>query len=309
MKAGKFLFLLVCLMQFMSCQKAGAFVFELEMEVEIPQRDTASRDSTLKIAIIGDSISSFSGSAPSDMDGYEGARYQHYYPKGDVKSIENMWWYKTSTALGITLDHISNCSWSGSRVTGNSSSTSSASAGCSTRRITDLSFKGFNPDIVLCFISCNDWAHDIPMGNWSFADGIPAEGVINTSREAYALMLSKIKERYPSCVIACLTNLDDPKRDYTPGWPSNNRRGVTVDDWNKSISELAEVFGCFVIDLQECGISYDNAPSYTVDGGLHPNDAGMTLIAKKVATELAEIIGNNVSTQADGNTGENKGSD
>lgn len=290
MKPAKVLFLFACVMQLMSCQKADALTFEFEIEVEFPRIDTVSQDSTLKIAIIGDSISSFSGSAPSDIDGYEGAKYQHYYPRGDVKNVEGMWWYKASTALGITVDHISNCSWSGSRVTGNSLSTLNASAGCSTKRIIDLSFKSYNPDIVLCYISCNDWAHDVPMGNWSYIEGIPVEGIINTSREAYALMLYKIKECYPSSIVACLTNLEDPKRDYTPGWPSNNRRGVTVDDWNKSIIELAEALGCYVIDLRDCGIDYDNAPSYTLDGGLHPNDAGMTLIAKKVATELAIIL-------------------
>lgn len=290
MKSAKILFLIVCVMQSMSCQKAGALTLESEIEVELPRIDTVSQDSTLRIAIIGDSISSFSGSAPSDMEGYEGVKYQHFYPRGDVKSIEGMWWYKVSAALGVTIDHISNCSWSGSRVTGNSSSMSNASAGCSTKRIADLSFKSFNPDIILCYISCNDWANDVPVGNWSYLEGIPVEGIINTSREAYALMLHKIKECYPSSIVACITNLEDPKRDYTPGWPSNNRRGVTVDDWNKSIIELAEALGCYVIDLRNCGIDYDNAPRYTLDGGLHPNDAGMTLIAKKVATELAIIL-------------------
>lgn len=106
-------------------------------------------------------------------------------------------------------------------------------------------------------------------------------------------MISKIKEHYPDCLIVCLTNFDDPLRDYTPGSPSNNRRGVSTGDWNKSLSELATALGCLTVDLQDSGINYDNAPSYTVDGGLHPNDAGMTLIANKVIKELATILSDN----------------
>ena len=283
---------LVCfaiLILLISCQKLEAFVWKDDPQEEIVLPDSV--ETSLRIAIIGDSISSFAKSAPSDLDGYAGANYKAFYPRGNVKRIENMWWYKVAQAFNIPNDNICNCSWSGSRVSGNSTSTTSASVGCSTKRIMDLASKGFDPDIVFCFISCNDWAGNVPLGLWTYTDGIPpAEGTISTLREAYALMLSKIKVYFPECIIVCLTNLDDPKRDYTPGWPSNNKRGVTVDDWNKSIFEISSAFGCYTINLQDCGINYDNASDYTVDSGLHPNDAGMTLIANKVTTEIANII-------------------
>lgn len=281
-----------------SCQKAEVFILDPDLPEEVIVLPDTTTESSLKIAIIGDSISSYKGSSPSDFDGYKGAQYAVYYPHGDVDHIENMWWYKVAHSLGITIDDICNCSWSGSRITGNSSSTNNAFAGCSTKRIEDLSCNGSNPDIVFCYISCNDWASNIPIGNWSTYDSIPAEGAISTMSEAYALMISKIKEHYPSCLVFCLTNLDDPLRDFTPGWPSNNRSGISVDDWNKSISELSETLGCHTINLQECGINYENASKYTVDGGLHPNDAGMTLIANKVIKELA-IIMNAIATDND----------
>ena len=276
---------LIYLNLLVSCQKDLVFQWELSVPEEIATSD--STETQLRLAIIGDSISSFKGSSPSDLDG---ARYATYYPKGDVEHIDNMWWYKVARSLGVSIDNICNCSWSGSHITGDSTSTTNASTGCSTKRIMDLSVKGFNPDIVFCYISCNDWADNVPLGNWSVTESIPTEGVISTSRQAYALMISKIKAAYPSCLIVCLTNLDDAKRDYTPGWPSNNRRGVSVDDWNKSLSELSKSLGCFTVDLQGSGINYDNVKDYTVDGGLHPNDAGMTLIANKVIKELATIM-------------------
>lgn len=290
MKKGSisFLFLIFPLL-LMSCIKAEALVWE----IEFPEEDIILPDSTassIRIAIIGDSISSFKGSSPSDAEGYEGTKYAYFYPSGDVKRLENIWWYKVAEELNIPINNINNCSWSGSRVTGNSSSTTNASTGCSTKRIIDLSSKGFDPDVVLCFISCNDWAHDVPLGNWTAEEAIPPDGVISTAREAYALMISKIKELYPLCQIFCLTNLEDTKRDYSPGWPSNNRRGISVDDWNKSITELSMALGCNTIDLQECGINYDNLSRYTVDGGLHPNNTGMTMIAHTVAKELAKVL-------------------
>lgn len=290
MKKGSFFFLFLILpLLLMSCIKAEA----LDWAIEFPEEDIVRLDSTaatIRISIIGDSISSFKGSSPSDTDGYEGAKYAFFYPNGDVNRLENIWWYKVAEALNIPIGNINNCSWSGSRVTGNSSSTTNASAGCSTKRIIDLSSKGFDPDIVLCFISCNDWAHGVPLGNWTDVEATPSDGVISTAREAYALMIFKIKELYPLCQIFCMTNLEDTKRDYTPGWPSNNRRGVSVDDWNKSITELSTALGCNIINLQECGITYDNLSRYTVDGGLHPNNTGMTLIAQKVAQELVKAL-------------------
>lgn len=242
------------------------------------------------MAIVGDSISTYAGELVSNIDGYQGAKYIAYYPKGDVKKVEDTWWYKLALILGVKYNNICNCSWSGSRVTGDSNSTNNASAGCSTKRISDLSYKGFIPDIVICFISCNDWAADIPIGDWDISAPIPEEGITSTFREAYALMLFKIQQHYPSSKVVCLTILDDKKRDRTLGWPSNNSNGVTIEEWNQSIKEISEAFGCLTIDLQDCGINYDNISMYAVDDGLHPNSTGMTLIARKVASDLTPIL-------------------
>lgn len=44
--------------------------------------------------------------------------------------------------------------------------------------------------------------------------------------------------------------------------------------------------GCDIINLHECGMNFANMPRYCVDAGLHPNDAGHTLIARKIVAEL-----------------------
>lgn len=244
-----------------------------------------------KIAVIGDSISTYQGWLPSDSAGYDGASYAYYYPRGNVNSPALTWWYKMALQIGINPStDLNMCSWSGSRVScsGNvrSDSTSSAAPGCSTRRISDLAIKGWNPDIVIVFISCNDWANNVSVGSWAVSDAIPAEGIITELRAAYALMLNKIHSSYPSAKIFCCTNLDDLYRDSAAGWPSNNGNGVTTYQWNQNIREIAEAFGGEVIDLHSCGINYSNIASYAVDAGLHPNVAGMDLIAQKMVNEL-----------------------
>lgn len=245
-----------------------------------------------KIAIIGDSISTYAGWLPSDISGYDGSTYNRYYPRGDVNSVSKTWWYKLAILLGLDpATNISNCAWSGSKVSGNSESTTSAAAGCSDRRISDLTlrFNGKSPDIIICFISCNDWGKtpNTPIGNWSITDQIPSDGTITELRAAYALMLNKLHTTYPLAKVFCCTILDDFSRDATPGWPSNNASGVSTYEWNKNIEEIAQAFGCEIIDFNRCGINYANIGTYfSVDSGLHPNDAGHTLMANKAFNEL-----------------------
>ena len=241
------------------------------------------------LGIIGDSISTFQGWLPSDIPGYDGSTYAVYYPHGTLTMVQQTWWYKVAMQLGISPEHISNCSWSGSRVSGNSTSTTSAGAACSTRRISDLTLRGFTPDIIICFISCNDWGNvpNVPIGTWKVTDPIPSEGTITEMRAAYALMLNKLHVAYPQSRVFCCTILDDFARDRTAGWPSNNYDGVSTHEWNENIIDVATALGCDVINLHRCGINYSNiAEYYAVDAGLHPNSAGHTLMARKIVAEL-----------------------
>ena len=243
-----------------------------------------------KIAVIGDSISTYSGWLPSDISGYDGTQYATYYPHGTLNSVSMMWWYKVAQALNLSpQNNLSICSWSGSRVTGDSEATSTAVCGSSTRRISDLKLRFNNqaPDIIICFIGCNDWGNDVAIGDWQTSDAIPQEGTIRKFRNSYALMLDKIHATYPHARVFCCTILDDFSRDQTQGWPSNNASDVSTHTWNESIREIASALGCDVIELNRCGINYSNIKDYySVDSGLHPNADGHTLMARKVVAEL-----------------------
>lgn len=249
--------------------------------------NTIAKFSEKSIGIIGDSISTFAGWLPSDITGYDGDTYATYYPHSPLTSVDQTWWYKVAMNLGISPLKISNCSWSGSRVTGDATSTTRAYAGCSDRRISDLTARGFTPDIIICFISCNDWANNVQVGTWEISNTIPTGSTLSTLREAYATMLYKINQVYPLSRLFCCTNLDDVQRDQVSGWPSNNQNGVSTQEWNENIIELAHAFGADVIDVHSCGINFSNIHNYyAVDTGLHPNDAGHTLIANRVISVL-----------------------
>ena len=133
-----------------------------------------------RLAIIGDSISTYSGTMPSG--------YATYYPTGDVTSVDKLWWYIVCTNLSMNY---TNTSWSGSTVTGTPVG-NSAIAGCSNQRVTDAGRNG-TPDIIIFYISCNDWYFNRGIGTWKTSDSIDKDVTSNvtTLREAYALMLYK----------------------------------------------------------------------------------------------------------------------
>jgi len=241
-----------------------------------------------KLCIIGDSISTFKGSLVSDSEGYNGEAYWYYYPHGDVQKVDDTWWAKAANILGIRKENINNCSWSSSKVTGDALSTTSAFAGCSERRISDVGYNGNVPDIIICYISCNDWSANCPVGDWNPSMQLNKTNNVTTLREAYSIMLKGIKDSYPKAEVFCMTNLVDVNRDKTPGKPSNNSNGVTVEEWNSNIMEIAGYYGCTVIETNDCGIDYDNIMQFVVDGGLHPNCNGMELLAVKVCANIKE---------------------
>lgn len=233
------------------------------------------------VSIIGDSISTFEGYLAD-------SQYLRYFPKYDVTSVEQTWWKLMLNKSGMVLHK--NCAWSGSYVTGSSSSTTSASAGCSTKRINDLAKNGVAPDIVICFIGINNLQTSTAgteLGNWK-GGTLPSEGTINTFSEAYALMVSKILKKYPRTEVFLCTLLDTNK----DGWDNDgtsfptNKDSRTLKDYNDTIRFIAEAFGVNVIDIHACGVNWFNLDTFTADG-LHPNAEGMKKIAEKMLAEIS----------------------
>lgn len=229
-----------------------------------------------KLSILGDSISTYQGYIPSG--------YSPYYPNSDVNDVTKTWWSKLISLSDMTL--LKNASWSGSGVTGDISTTNGR-VGCSDARINELKDGTTTPDIIICYITTNDWANDNAIGTFDSKDEIDlTPRTISNISEAYALMLYKLRTTYPNAFVYCVTSLEGRTTSNDTVYPILNGNSETIHEVNHAITEIAHIFGARVIDLQTCGIHYWNIGNYSVDGKLHPNNAGMTIIAETIYKQL-----------------------
>lgn len=223
------------------------------------------------ISFLGDSITTFSGFIP---DGY-----LSFYPKGDVTGAEKTYWHIVTEELDMELGR--NCSWSGSYVHGNGSSTTSAAAGCSNRRISDLAANGI-PDIIVVSIGINDFDDGTPLGNYSAEDQWIADGSYSDFSHSYALMLQKLMTVYPKARIIVCTLMEASFRDADGVYPAIRGDGSRLSDFNGLIRSLADSYGLICCDFHSCGIHWGNMGDYYLDGNLHPNAAGHRLMANRL---------------------------
>ncbi len=241
-----------------------------------------------KISILGDSISTYQGYLASDAPGYDGAAYAYLYPAGNVQDVNNTWWKKLINETGMIL--VKNCAWSDSECEGNSEATTTAQAGCSDRRISDLKDGDTIPDIIIAYIGVNDWGHGKALGTFSDSDLIPSEGIITNFANAYTIMVDKIQRTYPTTKLFCCTLLNTGYVNYDtsgPGsYPAINRNNVTLNAFNNVIIDIVNNLGATLIDLRKCGFNFHNFTEYTIGDNLHPNIAGMELLEKYIKNQL-----------------------
>ncbi|TCL59318.1 lysophospholipase L1-like esterase [Kineothrix alysoides] len=226
-----------------------------------------------KVSICGDSISTFTGFIPD--------YYSKFYPEnGDITDVNDTWWMQVIKRTGMELCR--NASFSGSTVSGQSQDNHEGRYSCGNQRMADLaSEEGDWPDIIIILMGANDLLNHIPLGAYNSASAVE-EGYIQTFSEAYALMLDKMKTWYPDAEIYCCTIAEVSRwNDAGEKFPFMNEHGLTVKDYNAWITAIAQEKGAKLIDVYNCGITYENAQEYTSDG-THPNAAGAKLIADKV---------------------------
>ena len=269
------------------CVEASKKVIKLtlnngtELTADLPTTDKALPLDGKKLSILGDSISTYSGYNPSG--------YAVWYPQGDITSVEKTWWKSLANETGLTI--LKNCAWSGSTVTGDSTSTTNAIAGCSTKRIADLANDTETPDIIICYIGINDFGltNSRELGEFKGTTAIPTEGTISTFSEAYGLMLKKIMETYPNAFVYCCTLLETKHGNYdqqdNTAFPVLNSKGIALEQYNEVIRELCGAMGARLIELHELGINYWNVDNFTTDG-IHPNVAGAKLVKDKIKSKL-----------------------
>ena len=244
------------------------------------QNQTPRDLSGLKLSILGDSISTFDGYIPTD--------YNIFYPgSGDISTVEKTWWWQVMNATGMELN--ANASSSNTTITGDSLDTTGSAPGCSTKRMIDLTpgDDGPAPDILIVFMGTNDFLRSVELG--TFTEPSPQdEGVVNNFCDAYELMIQKLNALYPNAEIYSCTLLETNAGDvdeYPQSYPATNKNGNTIGDFNAEIATIASAYSYPVIDVHNCGITYETLDQYTSDG-VHPNTEGAKLIAEYVTNAL-----------------------
>ena len=234
-----------------------------------------------KVSILGDSISTFTGTMPAD--------YNIYYPEsGDIPNAGQTWWGQLLANTGMVLCR--NASSANTDVTGNSLALDSSAPGCSIRRIVDLKgTDGSNPDVIIIYMGINDFARSRTLGSFT-SPGVQTEGEVMVFTDAYELMLQKIKALYPTASIYCCTLLERCDLNGNTGAPAVNLNGDTVADFNTQIKAIAKAYGASVIDFYNCGINYTNLSLFTVDG-IHPTWIGAGVLGQCATQAVLSSVG------------------
>jgi len=129
-------------------------------------------------------------------------------------------------------------------------------------------------DVVVVFGGTNDFGWgNAPLGSM-------ADRTETTFYGAYHMLLQKLIARYPGATLAVMTPLHRLSEDE----PSMGN-GLKLKAYVDAIKEVAEYYSIPVLDLWSVSGLQPRVPGvkeqYAPDG-LHPNDAGHTLIANKL---------------------------
>ncbi len=205
-------------------------------------------------SILGDSISTYAGTAPKG--------YLTYYPNKEsgISSMDQMWWHYILVSCGMSL--LRSCSWSGARMSGDKEDPT-GKTGCSTKRISDLSGKDKTPDVILIMMGTNDFLSAVSL--------------------PYGTCLDRIAARYPNASVICFTCF--PVNCWASGTGQLNADGRTIDDYNEIIRQCAAARTLPVVETGGCGITVQNFKTLTVDG-IHPNAQGALLAAADILQNM-----------------------
>ena len=154
------------------------------------------------------------------------------------------------------------------------------------------------PDYIIIARGCNDWSHgkgtlitdgyfDNPE-TWTY----PMTDEVGTYygiKEAISLTVKKMREAYPKAKIYLCTitmNNRGSKNTFPPCYG-----GKSMVSFNRAIRECAEFFGCGLLDLASCGVTYENLKTYAPDG-THLNAAGHELAGERAIVDFGsqEVI-------------------
>ena len=210
----------------------------------------------IRFSILGDSFSAFEGYVDPESNDVFYSLSSHYT---DVRSVEEMWWYKVAVETGWTLDK--NNSFSGSLICNFWGYNAGPYYGPHSfiRRMDNLG----NPDVIFVFGGTNDVRCGAWYGEYVYSDW--TEEQLEYIRPALAFMFDQLKRLYPRVKIYFLADMY--LYDYAP-------EGRTFIE---SLHQVASRYDVNCIDLYGISKMYG-----------HPDVEGQDEIARQLI-EMLEL--------------------
>lgn len=144
-----------------------------------------------------------------------------------------------------------------------------------------LSFAKMDDDADIIFIAggTNDYGTDVPIGSKEDKEDISFYGALD-------VLCRGLNEKYPKAEKVYIVPIK--RRGEGP-----NAKGFTLAQYRTAIKEVAgERYGYFIIDGEAFGFepeTEEGRKRYMLDG-LHPNNQGHILYAKRVCEKLKELL-------------------
>lgn len=212
------------------------------------------------------------------------------------------WWMYAAEELGYTPIAVT---WSGSSITSHTAigqkATSHAWHDSTIRKLGKRvpgSMKRIDPDVVLIYRGTNDQSHSDKVRltegyfdsvDWTYPETDNLGDQTYGFKEALSILIHKIRTTYPKArIMLCTCNIF--KRGNVAHFPVNN--GVfNTPQMNAAIRETADFFGCHTIDLDKCGITFENCydSGYITDSATtptHPNQYGHKTLGKQAVSDM-----------------------
>lgn len=219
-------------------------------------------------------------------------------------AFDTIWWNQVANYFGMNV--LANVSWSGASISSHEGDkddykTSYAWHPAQIAKLAQRNAEGVleTPDVVIVYRGTNDLSHSpySKLGTYSAeSTAVPQTDVSGNDynfKDAYAILISKIREAYPKAVILICT-LNVFKRITYDHYPTRN--GVyTLPQLNNAIRDVANAMGVGLIEFDKDGITFENCYSegYITDSATtptHPNAKGHTQMAKKAVADMQAYI-------------------
>ncbi len=293
-----------------------AIIFTLVMAVIIsimqsPNTVSAAEESNVtfpelagkKVSILGDSLTSYRGTASNGTQSTDHTSKFNYYigtypnERSGVTSINQMFYGKFFEENDMEL-YVNN-SIGGTGVTINytpvlNENITFLGGTESQNRILglwdyDANGDRVDPDIIIVSGSGNDF--DLaPLGDWDGdIEALDATSHPATFKAAYAVLLKRLQAEYPNADIWCITlqSFSDVISNPATQYPDKNEFGDTLLTYNQGIRDVAKAYGAYVLDL-EIAVTPEQYQTHKYDN-IHPNLLGHEAMYEQMVKDFSKV--------------------